>query len=174
MIERLAHDHSEVDKLLADLNAYLDSSDFVRSYGAADLFWARLAVHIRAEHLHLFPTVLRALSGSSKSDIEGALSLNEAEKSVESLRDDHDFFMRELSRVVASLRTVATDGAPDDRLAEVRRRIDAVKARLLKHNQIEEQGIYLWVATLLNETGKEMLAKEVAKELDNMPPRFDG
>ena len=57
----LADDHSAVDKLLLSVRAALEAQDASRSHAALDLFWARLAVHIRAEHLHLFPAVLQRI-----------------------------------------------------------------------------------------------------------------
>ena len=52
--------------------------------------WARLAVHIRTEHLHLFPAIARRV--------------NAAERAIDRLRADHDFFMRELAQAIAILR----------------------------------------------------------------------
>jgi hypothetical protein len=57
----LASDHDELDELLDKLFASFDASGSVEQiYQKLDLFWARLAVHIRAEHLHLFPLILGA------------------------------------------------------------------------------------------------------------------
>ena len=55
---RLSHDHHEVSEILKQLLAALHNKDVGATYSGLDLLWARLAVHIRAEHLHLFPIVL--------------------------------------------------------------------------------------------------------------------
>ena len=97
MNQRLAHDHAELGNLLGEVNAALDAKVIARSHASLDRFWARLAVHIRAEHLRLFPAVLDALSGSR----ENIPSADEALNAIEELRRDHDFFMHELSVATA-------------------------------------------------------------------------
>jgi hypothetical protein len=57
----LADDHAEVDELIQLLFVALDDKDTTLSFERLDLLWARLAVHIRAEHLCLFPSILGAL-----------------------------------------------------------------------------------------------------------------
>ena len=64
MSERLAHDHAELGKLLGEVKAALDNKDVARTNASLDLFWARLAIHIRAEHLHVFPALVDAFSRS--------------------------------------------------------------------------------------------------------------
>src|SRR6266496_959278 len=59
---RLADDHLALDEALRQFRETLDTGDIEASHARLDLFWARLAVHIRAEHLHLFPVVLNRLS----------------------------------------------------------------------------------------------------------------
>jgi hypothetical protein len=59
--EQLTADHLSLDKLLQQLHLALANNDLEESRTKLDLFWARLAVHIRAEHLHLFPMVLNSL-----------------------------------------------------------------------------------------------------------------
>lgn len=82
----LDHDHRELSKIFDEVFLILTSYPPIRSVGdlppetpaavsidssagtasakelyqKLDLFWARLAVHIRAEHLHMFPALLRA------------------------------------------------------------------------------------------------------------------
>ena len=56
----LAGDHSEIDRLTVNSLAALEDGDKSKAFAALDLLWARLAVHIRAEHLCLFPTILSA------------------------------------------------------------------------------------------------------------------
>ena len=62
----------------------------------------RPAVHIRAEHLRLFPAVL-----SATRDDAGLYA--EVESAVAALRRDHDFFMRELAAAVNALWKVANE-----------------------------------------------------------------
>src|ERR1051325_2506367 len=88
--QRLSDDHDAVSEVLKQLLTALDNNDVATSFSRLDLLWARLAVHIRAEHLHLFPAVTK--------------HLRESHAIVENLRTDHDFFMRELARAIAILR----------------------------------------------------------------------
>lgn len=54
----LAKDHKELDKLLGAVTAALEHGDSLEAFETLDLFWARLAMHIRVENLYLFPSVL--------------------------------------------------------------------------------------------------------------------
>ena len=116
--QRLSDDHHSVDEVLKQLLAALDHRDVQTSYARLDLLWARLAVHIRAEHLHLFPAVTK--------------HLREAQPMVEDLRTDHDFFMRELARAIAVLRELpasivtASDEAKLDRVRKANARCKEV------------------------------------------------
>jgi hypothetical protein len=58
---QLIDDHVALDRMLKELKAALARRDVIAGHAKLDLFWARLAVHIRAEHLHLFPAVLSHL-----------------------------------------------------------------------------------------------------------------
>ena len=78
--QRLSDDHQAVNEVLKQLLTALDNNDVEASYAKLDLLWARLAVHIRAEHLHLFPTVINRLANDS----------SEAQSLIEELRADHD------------------------------------------------------------------------------------
>jgi hypothetical protein len=99
-----------------------------RIYATLDLFWARLAVHIRAEHLHLFEAILQAVN-RKPGGVDTAPSPDEAERTIEELRGDHNFFMRELSQAVAVIRGLLTEPETDpaEQLQTVRERIDAVQ-----------------------------------------------
>lgn len=108
MAERLARDHASLDRLLDELRAALDAGDITRSHERLDLFWARLAVHIRAEHLQLFPAVLNALTENKESDVSKTSFLSQAQHTIDELRRDHDFFMHELSRAIIVMRELLT------------------------------------------------------------------
>ena len=96
----LADDHSEIDTLIGDLLSALDEGDKSKAFARLDLLWARLAVHIRAEHLCLFPTILRA----NFSNTGGGPTYQEAQRAIDQLRLDHEFFMRELGTIVNGMR----------------------------------------------------------------------
>jgi hypothetical protein len=64
------------------------------------------------------------------------------------------------------------EGNTAAQLAAVNKKIAAVRTRLIKHNEIEETGIYVWSNSLLSEDERSELATQVQKELDNLPPRF--
>jgi hypothetical protein len=172
--EQLMQDHAELGDLLGQLIATLQANDVARIYATLDLFWARLAVHIRAEHLHLFEAILQAVNRKPGGVDDGAPSPAEAERTIEELRGDHNFFMRELSQAVAVIRGLLTEPETDpaEQLQTVRERIDAVQKRLVKHNELEEKGIYVWTRTLLTQAEQSELAALVKRELENTPPRF--
>src|ERR1044072_7340629 len=56
----LVNDHAEVDALLRGLWDAFEGGEAEEVLAKLDYLWARLAVHIRAEHLHLFPALLAA------------------------------------------------------------------------------------------------------------------
>lgn len=150
---RLSDDHHAVDEVLKQVLAALDNKDVETSHDRLDLLWARLAVHIRAEHLHLFPAVTNRFS--------------EAQAIVENLRADHDFFMHELAQAIGILRE--RDQAKLDAVAGTVREIEK---RLANHNQIEENQIYRWTSTLLTQAEQLELLAQVNAELENRPSRF--
>lgn len=172
--ERLTRDHVELGDLLSQLSAGLDSNDVSRIYATLDLFWARLAIHIRAEHLHLFPAISRAVSRNLSLHGEDVPLPGDEQKIIAELRNDHEFFMRELSDAIAIMRELMKNPEADvvAQLQGVRERIDAVQERLVKHNEVEEEGVYLWTS-LLSEAEQAELALLVSKELENTPPRFN-
>jgi hemerythrin superfamily protein len=172
--QRLADDHAALDEVLSQLWKALDTGDVAVRHARLDLFWARLAVHIRAEHLYLFPAVINGLSSTSDEQTF-ALTLSEAQSTVERLRADHDFFMHELAQAIGILRDLlkATDRhAGDDGIRTVRDSILEIEKRLLRHNELEENRIYRWATTILNEQEQADLATRVNAELGNRPPRF--
>ena len=160
--EQLIDDHAALDQILKQLLAALRSSELEVAYARLDLFWARLAVHIRAEHLHLFPTVL--------SRVENAAD------TVAELRQDHDFFMHQLALAVGVMRELLT--LPDhanipEGLNNVRKIVLEVEQRLVKHNQLEESQIYRWAAMSLSPDEQAKLQAQITTELRKHPSRFN-
>ena len=173
--QRLVHDHAELNKRLGELIAALSTHDIRAIHARLDLFWAHLGVHIRAEHLHLFPAIVSALSEAGEDHAGDKPTLLQAQNAIAELRRDHDFFMHELSSAIAVMRelsTIAVQRVPEERLDDVRTRIIALADRLSVHNRLEENGVYLWTRTLLSEAGQSALVAGVIRELANMPPRF--
>ncbi|HEY2974746.1 MAG TPA: hypothetical protein VGJ48_19685 [Pyrinomonadaceae bacterium] len=167
----LADDHSEIDALIRDLLSALEEEDKSKVFARLDLLWARLAVHIRAEHLCLFPSILAA-NFSTRS---GGPQYQEAQIAVVQFRLDHEFFMRELGAAVNMIRKQETPSeheAISKQLEEVRRSIVKIQTRLDQHNQLEENQIYKWVDVLLGEPERVALTARIRHELENIPPRF--
>lgn len=176
MPDLLARDHEELDGVLGELLLTLDHGDKDESFARLDLLWARLAIHIRAEHLCLFPAILGApqalLTGSG-----GAPLLAEAQSAIGILHSDHDFFMHELAKAInlmRALKTTSDVGAIEESLREVRRIVLSVKTRLSAHNLLEENQVYGWIDVLLDEAELSALNARVRRELENLPSRFTG
>lgn len=146
----LSDDHDAVDEVLKQLLTALQDRDVQTSHAKLDLLWARLAVHIRAEHLHLFPVI--------------AERVNEAAPVITNLRADHEFFMRELAEAVGTLREAT--------LASVLDTVRAVEKRLTSHNEIEEKQVYHWVGSVLTDSEQAALAARINAELEKRPSRF--
>ena len=169
--EQLIDDHAALDKVLKQLQVALRSSDLEVAHTKLDLFWARLAVHIRAEHLHLFPTLLRSIETVNAS----APTLDEAQRVTSELRRDHDFFMHELARAVEITRQLLTAverSILEEGLNNVKNIVLEVERRLLKHNEIEENQIYRWATIILNPEEQATLANQITTELRKHPARF--
>ena len=147
----LADDHRAVNEILQQLLQALDDKDVQATHAKLDLLWARLAVHIRAEHLHLFAAVV------SKHP--------EAASVIETLRADHDFFMRELAHALGLVR----DGAEATAVSPT---IREVEKRLISHNELEETQVYRWASMILTESEQIELAIRIHNELEKRPPRF--
>jgi hypothetical protein len=169
----LEEDHRSIDDFVAQLCAALEAHDAEQSFALLDLVWARLAVHIRAEHLCLFPALLDAARQPSTS-AEDVACFDEAQSVINRLRLDHDFFMVELARAVNTMREIdAQDSdAAKERLRAVGETISAVKARLAEHNKLEEERVYRWPASRLDSSQQAQLAECVRRQIENMPPRF--
>lgn len=170
----LANDHDELDKLYGELSGAFESGDGEKVFEKLDLFWARLAMHIRAEHLHLFPAILGLFDSQDQIVKENAPSLETAQSAIKELRDDHDFFMHELADAVKQMRELRESKQMNhqDELSDVRDKIIAVSRRLEKHNELEESEVYQWADALLTDAERAALNEKMQRELDNLPPRF--
>lgn len=177
MNDLLAHDHSELDTLLDELVARFETGDARRIFEKLDLFWARLAMHIRAEHLHLFPAILGALDSFKAAHTENRFGTipGNAQNILAQLREDHDFFMRELAAAIKEMRRLLENNSPDEskRLSSAREKITEIRRRLERHNELEEAEVYQWAERLLDSTAQADLNARMKKELSNLPPRFD-
>jgi len=173
MTDLLADDHADVDALFRGLSREFDRGGAHAVFEKLDYVWARLAVHIRAEHLHLFPALLSA-TGAGPGGNESAPGPEEVRSVVERLREDHDFFMRELAGAVNAARELAPqdDAAAREPLRQIKERVLAVAERLAEHNLVEERQVYLWPDSLLGEAARADLGREMKRELENLPPRF--
>lgn len=169
--QQLTDDHAKLETLLKQLQAALASGDVKESYATLDLFWARLAVHIRAEHLHLFSEVM--IRVREKVDQAASPSVRDAQLTIEQLRTDHDFFMHELAAAVAVLRDLGVHEDVQPRLAKLSASIVQLQKRLDVHNEIEENRIYRWASDLFDEREQVELAARINHELRNRPRRFD-
>lgn len=173
MSELLARDHTEVDALFGDLSLAFGRGDAREVFVKLDYLWARLAVHIRAEHLHLFPGLLAAAERRGAGMV-GSPAREEVRAAVERLREDHDFFMHELARAVNAARDLAALDDSDGRegLMQIRDRVLAVAARLAEHNRAEEEQLYRWPKALLTPSELSTLPVRIKHEVENLPPRF--
>jgi hemerythrin superfamily protein len=170
----LADDHLAIDGLLKELKTALESGDVETSQAKLDLFWARLAVHIRAEHLHLFPMVMSALRETTRDD-SSELVLMGAEDAIGELRNDHNFFIRDLAEAIQTIRTLRkfSDQRIDRKgLNKIQSSVLEIEGRLIRHNLLEEHKVYRWAGMVLSEQKQIELAREIERELTNRPPRF--
>lgn len=156
----LQHDHRELDDLLRQIEEALFAGDSGTAFSKLDRFWARLAVHIRAEHLHLFPAILNVAEQTSET---GEL--------IESLREDHNFFMHELAVAIKAMRGITVE-TESEVIESVRKIISLVAERLARHNDTEESEIYPLVSRLFDSTEKGRLIDGIGRELGNLPQRF--
>ncbi|MGD9630605.1 MAG: hemerythrin domain-containing protein [Pyrinomonadaceae bacterium] len=156
-------DHKAIDKILDRTFVALEQGDGSKAFEYLDRFWARLAVHIRAEHLHLFPALLKPGSDASIEEI------------IVGLRADHNFFMVELGSLVKRWRLVRKsieEASCPDFLSEARERMKYLRERLLSHDEIEEKQLYSLIEFKLSMEDQSSLYSKVRRELSNMPPRF--
>jgi hypothetical protein len=170
----LAEDHEALDKLLSALLAALDEGDAATAFARLDLFWARLAMHIRAEHVHLFPAILRALHGDTGERADETPATAEAREAIEQLHRDHDFFMHELAGAIKVMRDrhPTAGGDSTSEIESVRQMIVTLRNRLEAHNKLEEDLVYRLPAKLLEPEEQTALEVQIRDELKNLPPRF--
>jgi iron-sulfur cluster repair protein YtfE (RIC family) len=167
-------DHESLGELLENLNSALDKTDLIQTFRLLDLFWARLAVHIRAENICLFPAILNAPRELFASD-NGLPTSEEVRKAITSLRSDHNVFMNELTKAVKTLRRILQ--APEDvdvskQLEAVRKNVSTVGRLLKEHNELEESAVYQWPRALLTPSELARLNDVIKLEIDNLPARF--
>lgn len=168
----LAHDHEELAQLLVELDAKLEQLDVAEAFKLLDLFWARLAIHIRAENLHLFPALANTPASlfSGKGDLPTS---EEARDLLLRLRSDHDYFMKELAAIIKAMREITLgQDCHDLEIQEIRRRMNAIRERLEVHNVLEEERAYTWPVVLFDEVTLMRLGQHLKQELENVPPRF--
>ncbi len=171
---RLADDHLAIDRVLNELKTALENGEVETTHAKLDLFWARLAVHIRAEHLHLFPAIIAGLREKTPDD-SSELALMAAEAAIDELRGDHKFFMDALAEAVQTIRALGdfSDQRIDlEALKGIREVVLEIERRLVLHNQVEENKVYRWVGVALSEQKQSELVTEIERELANKPPRF--
>lgn len=169
----LEEDHNQLADLLSDLRSRLKGGNAQEAFAALDIFWARLAIHIRAEHLCLFPAILNA--APAKFNIRDVPSFAMASAAIETLRADHNSFMDELAKAVKSFRELLADERTIDkgaRLDEIKRRVETVALRLESHNVLEEEQIYNLPDLILSTSEREHLSVAIERELNNLPQRF--
>jgi len=168
----LGDDHESLAELLAELDSELKGANVARAFELLDRFWARLAVHIRAENLHLFPAI--AAAATSLFTGNGNLpTAEEAHNILLQLRSDHDFFMKELAQMIKAARLLAgREEVPRKETKELRQRLTEIRKRLETHNLLEEALVYTWPSLLLDQNAVAALRDSLTQELENLPPRF--
>lgn len=167
--ELLEKDHESLSVLLSDFKQKLIVRDLRGAHDALDLFWARLAMHIRAEHLCLFPAIENAQTELFGRDVPAVKDVHET---IEQLREDHSFFMERLAHAMQIVRAIFEGEALLKQLDEVESIVAAVEARLEQHNEVEEREVYRWPVALLTESELSKLETDSQKQLENLPPRF--
>jgi hypothetical protein len=167
----LAQDHVSLDQLLTELDAALTKPGNPQVFELLDLFWARLAIHIRAENVRLFPALANA-PADRLTGKDGRPTADEVERLLARLRSDHDFFIGELGRMIKGLRGNEGGVMQTEAVEALRTSLRGVRKRLEDHNRLEENHVYLWPALLFDDEALATLSDQVQGELQNLPPRF--
>src|ERR1041385_2126096 len=172
--ELMENDHEALGELLQSLESSFEEREAMRSFELLDLFWARLAIHIRAENVRLFPAILAA-----RPEVFGTAwpPLQEVQSTIQQLRVDHNFFMDELSKAVRQMRQLVKAEFYEQRrlvteLSGIRDRVDAITNRLRAHNEVEEEQVYRWPGLMLSGSRLRILEDAIKHEIENLPPRF--
>lgn len=168
----LAEDHESLGKLFTELDGELTNANVIRGIELLDLFWAKLAVHVRAENLHLFPA-LSNVPNLLLTARDGLPTYEQAQNVLTRLRSDHDFFMKELALAIKAMREMAAREFTSVNEVELLRiRLTVIKGRLDDHNAIEEEEVYVWPSLLFDDRTTAAISERVQHELQNLPPRF--
>jgi iron-sulfur cluster repair protein YtfE (RIC family) len=175
MIEEVfLEDHESLAALLDDLKIALEKPDLLRAFELLDRFWARLAVHIRAENVCLFPAILNAPAKLFVAE-NGLPEIEEARAAIAQLRGDHNFFMDELAQAVKTMRELLSAEQHEnehEQMENVRQKICAVASRLEVHNKLEEEKVYRWPRIALTPPELARLNDAVRFEIRNLPARL--
>lgn len=161
VVDLMESDHDHIDEILNGAFEAIEAGDGERLFACADMFWARLGMHIRAEHLYLFPALEHA--SATPKDTSGK---EEVETVLTELREDHNFFMRGMILVMKALRKNSKDS---DAVAEI---LKGIAERLAEHNETEETRVYGWADEVLNKKDRAALEERMLREITNLPPRF--
>lgn len=169
----LEGDHHSLHELLQTVKQSLTRGEVGKAYEVLDLFWARLATHIRAENLCLFSAILNAppeLFGQN-----GVPSIEDVRSTIADLRMDHNFFMGQLILDMKLMRAHLAD--PDvsettEFAAAFQDRIAEIDQRLESHNKVEEEQVYRWPSALLSKSEVALLDSEIRHQVRHLPPRF--
>ena len=175
MIEEVfLEDHESLAALLDDLKIALEKPDLLRAFELLDRFWARLAVHIRAENVCLFPAILNAPAKLFVAE-NGLPEIEEVRAAIGHLRGDHNFFMDELAQAVKTMRELLSAEHHENehqQMESVRRKISVVAGRLAEHNKLEEEKVYGWPRIALTPPELARLNDAVRFEIRNLPARL--
>ncbi|MBK6426331.1 MAG: hemerythrin domain-containing protein [Blastocatellia bacterium] len=174
LVAILSDDHVELGALLMELLRSLDEANVDEAYARLDTLWARLAVHIRAENVQVFPDILRALDAQTATGRQDVKRTARLRASIERLRSDHDVFMSELKDAVKAVRTVSDDRDGKRTPAvfrSLRDRLGALEGVFENHNR-EEDSVYPMAASVLDSAEMADLMNRVRRELAALPPRL--
>ncbi len=166
----LSADHEELGRLLDRAFMSLERADGPNALASIDLFWARLAMHIRAEHLHLFPVLLRSNYSTENEQKDDNSSPNSVTNIIEQLRSDHNWFMNELASLIKQMRLFVFSER-SDAIAAIDR-LETFRERLTIHDEIEEAEVYPLVEQILEPAEVLALNMRIKKELEKFPLRF--
>lgn len=167
----LDHDHKELDKILDSYFGALSQSNFERAYHYLDFLWARLGMHIRAEHVHLFPALLASFDVPESAPAFGP-TREEAQAAIAQLRKEHDSFINDIWAALKPMRAILADADASHDTTFFREKIEEMNESLQAHNRREEAFMYRWVEGRLSPAQLADLHQKMQTELEKLPPRF--